>query len=113
MSKDQVESIDKAIAKDKAQIERGKALDRLRLNKDFQTIVEQGYFKDEAVRLVSALADAGMQRPEQQTSIRRQMDGVSFFQDYLHTVDTIRRMAEGNLDANESYREELLAGDVE
>ena len=52
MSNTQIQGIERNITKSVAAIERGIALERLRVNKDFKSIVLDGYFKDEAVRLV-------------------------------------------------------------
>lgn len=113
MSQDQIAAIDKNIQEAKVLIELGKSLDRLRLNKDFKTVIDQGYFKDEPVRLVSLLADPGSQRPEQQQDIRRQMDAISHLQAYFRLLDWKHERSVGDLEASEVTRESILLGEDE
>ena len=90
----------------------GDALERLRNNRDFKKVIEEGYFKDEAVRLVHLMSDSNMQSPEIQTSIHKQMIAVGVFRDYLETLNTRADMARRSVAADEATRDEILADET-
>ena len=87
----------------------GTALERLRSNRDFKKVIEEGYFKDEAIRLVHLMSDSNMQAPEIQTSIHKQMIAVGVFRDYLETLAIRADMARRSVEADEATRDEILA----
>jgi hypothetical protein len=90
-------------------VDQGDALARLRSNRDFKKVVMEGFFEQEAIRLVSLLTDENMQSPEKQNSIHHQMIAVSGFRDYLDTLDIRATMARHAVDADEATRDEILA----
>lgn len=68
-------------------IEKSRALARLTQNKDFLTVIADGYFKDEAVRLVHAKASAMNQEPEFQAGVLRDIDGIGSLMSYFQVID--------------------------
>lgn len=90
-------------------VDLGNALARLRNNRDFKKVIEEGYFEQEAIRLVHLMADSNMQSPESQESIRKQMIAVGGFRDYLDTLDMRAGMARRSVTADEATRDEILA----
>lgn len=70
------------------------ALGRLEANADFKRLFIEGYFKDEAVRLVMAKADPSLQEPEAQAAILRDIDGIGSLRGYLGGLRLKARMAE-------------------
>lgn len=54
-------------------------------NKHFKAIVEEGYFKDEAARLVMAKGNTGL-NAEQQNAITNMMYGVGALASYLDGI---------------------------
>tara|TARA_R110002049_G_scaffold163137_2_gene328957 strand:- start:756 stop:1085 length:330 start_codon:yes stop_codon:yes gene_type:complete len=83
-------------------IERNAALVRLYQNKDFQNAVLEGYFKDEAVRLVLAKGNPSMDAPEQQAAIVRDIDGIGSLASYFTAIRHEAAMSEKALkDADE------------
>ena len=92
---------------------RGQALGRLLKNKDFQLIIEQGYFKENPVRLVNLLTDPGMQSPEAQAGIMREMHGISSLRDYLRMIDRSTDGVDQAIEDHERELELLTAGDEE
>lgn len=90
-------------------IDLGDALERLRSNKDFKAIFVNGYFEQEAVRLVHLKSNLNMQSNESQQSILRQMDAIGTVSDYLNTILTRAEMARRTIMADEATRDELLS----
>ena len=103
-----LEAIDKQIEQAKDTIELGLAIERLRSNKDFKTVVINGYFEKEAIRLVHLKADPAMQSEASQLSIAKQMDAIGGFNQYLYSAMQMASMAEKNLASHEEEREEIL-----
>tara|TARA_R110000764_G_scaffold88964_1_gene170239 strand:+ start:391 stop:729 length:339 start_codon:yes stop_codon:yes gene_type:complete len=83
---------------------------KLMANKDFKDVVEEGYFKEEAARLVMAKS-AGLNE-EQNKNIDGMIIGVGSLANYFNMV--MRRGAEMDVAAgeHEETREEILAEEV-
>lgn len=112
MSDSQVRDIERAIASDKVKAEAGKALERLRRNPDFKSLIVQGYLKDEAVRLVHAKADPQFDSPTRQAAIDRDINAIGAFAVFLRTTEQLGGSAMASLETNEReleliHREEL------
>lgn len=67
-------------------VEAGKSVERLQKNRDFKKIIEEGYFRDEAVRLVSVKSDPSLQSPEKQEAIIKAIDAIGSLQGYIRTI---------------------------
>lgn len=107
-----LQAIEKNIEQAKELVELGKAVERLRSNREFKKVVVDGYFGDEAIRLVHLKADPSMQRPESQASIVKQMDAIGAFSQYLTTVLHQASLAEKAIETGEADKEDFLAGEV-
>ena len=81
-------------------------------SKDFQGLVDTGYFVDEASRLVILRADPAMQSDSLQKTIDDGITAVGHFRQYLNTVMQIGRMAEQGIKEDEETRQELLAEEL-
>ena len=108
MSINELEQIEASIAQSKEIIGIGHALERLRANRDFRKLILEGYFQQEAIRLVHLKADDNMQDSERQKSILTQIDAIGSFAQYLQLLSTQARMAAKNLEADEQARDELI-----
>lgn len=97
------EQVERDITHYKAQVAVGAALERLSSNKDFKQIIGQGYFKDEAVRLVSLTASAGIN----EQALIRQMAGIANLEDYLRQIRKTAEIAAKSLPDSESTLEFL------
>ena len=93
-------------------VDMGDALDRLRNNRDFKKVIGEGYFEQEAIRLVHLMSDGNMQSPEIQQSIHKQMIAVGMFREFLETLTTRANMARRAVEADEATRDEILAEDA-
>jgi uncharacterized protein with PhoU and TrkA domain len=91
----------------KATIELSKALDRLSNNRDFKKVVLEGYFKDEAVRLVLTKANPACSDESIQKAIVRDIDAIGSFRQYLGQIQHNAEMAKKALLDCEGHREYL------
>ena len=99
------EQVERDITNYKAQVALGAALERLSSNKDFKSIIGHGYFKEEAVRLVSLTASPGID----EVALIRQMAGIANLEDYLRVIRKTAEIAAKSLPDSESTLE-YLAG---
>lgn len=112
MSKDTVQAIEENIQQAKKMVEQGNALERLRNNRDFKHIIQEGYFEKEAIRLVHLKVDPNMQTAERQQSIIRDMDAIGSLNQYLQGVYRKADMAAKAIQADEEARDEILAEEL-
>lgn len=110
MSSTDIEQIELSIQEAKSFVDKGKALERLRNNRDFQAVILEGYLKDEAVRLVHLKNAPNVQSESIQRSITTQIDSIGVFTQFLNTIN---RMAEEAQYAIDSGEEELEAARAE
>jgi len=104
----EIEQIEVNIDVARKDVEKMDGLLRLIKNKDFQSLIDEGYFINEASRLVILRADPAMQEPSLQETINNGITAVGHFRQYLNTVMQIGRMAESGIKEDESTRQELL-----
>lgn len=105
---EQIEQIDISMEHAKTNINMMDALNKLTTNKDFKKVILEGYFKDEASRLVLLKADNSMQGEQEQTTIDKSIIAVGYLRQYFSTIMQIGSMAERALKDDEITREELL-----
>ena len=89
-------------------IDRADALKRLFANKDFKRIIENGYFVDEASRLVLVKADPEMDSPEAQVNIQRSIDAIGPLRVYFRAILQFGDMAQRAIIDDEQTRENIL-----
>ncbi|MGH1461222.1 MAG: hypothetical protein ACRBB6_04220 [Neptuniibacter sp.] len=90
-----------------------KNLERLTSNRDFKKVVLEGYFEQEAQRLVHLKAVPSMQTPEHQESIMKQIDAIGAVRNYFNTIMVFGAQAEKEMVSLEETREEILAEEGE
>ena len=112
---EQVEQeIEVSIEAAKGAIERKNKIARMFATDDFKEVVEEGYFRDEAARLVSLLTDPEFSSEERQTEILNDMMGVSSFRQYLLNMHRVGVQMENQVKASEAELVEMrneVAGD--
>ena len=106
-----LEQIDLSIDQAKLSIDNLKALNRLSQNKDFKHLFLEGYFKEEASRLVLLKADPQVEEEKHQKAIMLAIDAIGHMRQYCNTIQVVGRMAERALKEDEATREEILAED--
>lgn len=105
----QVQEIEQSIEQATAMVKFGSAVERLRTNKDFKAVITEGYFEQEAVRLVHLKADPAMQSAESQASIVKQMDAIGALSEFLRTKLYLAGMAKRSIVADQETLDEILS----
>ena len=113
MTQDTVQSIEASIKQAKPAIELAKALERLESNKDFKTVIGEGYLEKEAVRLVHLKANPAMQTVAHQAAVMLQIDGIGALLQYFRTVNQLAAMAAHSIEQDELALEELATEEAE
>ena len=114
-----LKAIDAVIARQRTAIERGEALERLKNNVDFQTIILDGYIETEAEKLFAILTDPSGASPYTAEQIHLKLEAISHFKGFIGTDDfkgTIEIEAEnapGIIMLEENYRKEVTANYAE
>ena len=103
----EVEAIQIDMEKAKSLVSKGEALDRLANHPDFITVISDGYFKDEAVRLVGLKASAQMAAPDKQNDIIKCIDSIGSLQQYLNATWQQAGMAQGAIDDAQEQLNEI------
>ncbi len=75
--------------------------------KEFKDVVEEGYFKDEASRLVMLLTDDEFQDEEKQNGLINDMIAIAGFRNYLATRMQIGAQMENQIAASQQELENL------
>lgn len=109
-NEDQINAIERTVKEAKEQKALGSALERLMSNRDFLKVIKQGYFTDEAVRLVHARGDSACQTPEKQEAILRQIDAISNLSQFFKAIEFTAGLADKSIEDSEAVLEELRTG---
>ena len=102
-----VEEINLDIEHAKGLVSKSEALKRLESNADFRRVFIEGYFKDEAIRLVDAKSMPQLQGEEAQAQIIKSIDGIGTCKEYLRTVHHVGDNAKRAIEDSEQLLEEL------
>jgi hypothetical protein len=100
-------ALETSIQRSKQTVELGQALERLLSNRDFRTVVRDGYFKEEAIRLVHLRVDPSVQTPAMQDSIIKQMDAIGALSQYFTVINRQAEMARRAIESDEATLEEI------
>lgn len=110
---DQIQEIEQNIKESRKTVDFGDALVRLHSNRDFKRVIVEGFFAEEAIRLVHLKSDANMQTPEKQQSILSQIDAIGSLKQYFKTAMFKADLARKSIAFDEQTREELTEGDAD
>ena len=113
MNEQQIKHIDLSIEQAKANIQRYEQLNKLASNKEFKELILDGYFRDEASRLVLLKADPNMLGDTEQLHIGKLIDGIGALRQYFSTIERIGEMSQRALKEHEQTREELLQEEMD
>lgn len=109
---EQIEQIEVSISEARKTVNKMEALLRLLDNKDFLEVIEDGYFKDEASRIVLLKADPEMQEDKYQNQLDNSIIAIGTLRQYFRSIMQLGRMAERSIKDDETTREELLAEEI-
>ena len=113
MSEEQINQIEVNIESAKEAIACRDSLVKLTKNREFKKIIEDGYFKDEASRIVLVKADPALQSAENQEQLDKQIIAIGELRQYFRMIFAVGAEAERSMTADEQTREELLAEGLE
>lgn len=104
----QIEQVEISLENAKKAIHKMETLDRLYRNKDFQEVILEGYFKDEASRLVLLKGDVNIM-DDQERHCEKMINGIGCLRAYFQMVNHFGTQAEKAMEDDQATREELLA----
>lgn len=90
-------------------IERMEALNRLRANKDFKALIEEGYLGDEASRVVLAKAEPGLQNEDSQKYLDNMIIAIGYFRQYLNKIYQFGNQSKHAIEGQRQTREDIMA----
>jgi hypothetical protein len=105
----QLESLDVSIDQAKAAIELRQSFLELQKDKRFKALITEGYFKDEAIRLVMLKSDSNMQSPDNQRMIENAIIGVGNLRSYFQAVVYLGDQMEASLADFHEAKESILS----
>lgn len=105
----EVQEIQITIEQARKCVARGEAIDALNKNRAFKTVILDGYFDEEAKRLVGLLAHPGMQSDKDQLEIQNQMKAIAYLQRFLFVEKMHAQNAAAALPQHEATLDEVLA----
>jgi len=103
----QIESVELSIKQAELHINGKESLEKLTKNPEFTSIILEGYFKEEASRLVLLKAEPSMQGIEEQTQITKSIDSIGYLRQYFNTMMQFGKMAEKALEDHRETLDEL------
>ena len=112
MSKNYIQELEANIESAKESIELGLSLERLFSNRDFKKVVLNGYFTEEAVRLVHLKGAPESQTSDAQKSIVDKIDAISSFSNFLKDIANKAELAEKTVILDEQTRAEIIFEDL-
>ena len=112
MSNKYIKELEANIESAKEFIELGSALERLFSNRDFKRVVLNGYFKDEAVRLVHLKGALESQNSDVQKDIIGKIDAISNFSNYLKSIEKNAELSNKTVVLDEETRNEIISEDL-
>jgi len=85
----------------------------LTANKDFTSIVLEGYFKAEASRSVLLKAEPSMQDAESQLQITKSIDSIGYLRQYFNTIMQFGKMSLKAIEDHKDTHAELMVEGAE
>lgn len=113
MTQSVVEEIQLDIQEAREVMAQGERLNRLFNNRDFQAVILEGFFKEEAYRLVELKAAPQMQGEQQQAAIMQAIDAIGGLQQHFNKIRVMAEQARMAIEAGEQQLQELaIEGEV-
>ena len=109
MSKEDLERIEVDIKTAEENIARYEALQRLKVNRDFKEVIEEGYLKDESVQAVLSKAEPSLQGDEHQKMLDNIIIGIGYFRQYLVKLHQLGVQSKRAIESHRMTREEIMS----
>ena len=106
---EQLDAIELSIEQAEVSVKKMTSLQTLTNNKEFSNIILDGYFKEEASRLVLIKAEPSMNSEEDQREIDKSIIAIGYFRQYLNTIMQMGKMSQKAMVDDVETRAELLA----
>ena len=107
LRKDELAEIDKSILEQKSKIEFAEAIKRLKLNPDYQLVIEQGYFEKEGERLTKNLLEPTYLKRDQIENMIDMVSAIRHVKTFLVYKESDALGADQNIEELEDYRTSL------
>ena len=107
LRKEELAEIDKSILEQKSKIEFAEAIKRLKLNPDYQLVIEQGYFEKEGERLTKNLLEPTYLKRDQIENIIDMTNAIRHAKTFLILKESDALGADQNIEELEDYRASL------
>ena len=104
LRKDELAEIDKSILEQKSKIEFAEAIKRLKLNPDYQLVIEQGYFEKEGERLTKNLLEPTYLKRDQIENIIDMTNAIRHAKTFLVFKESDALGAAQNIEELEEFR---------
>ena len=101
------EEIEIDIEAAKELVQKGDALDRLTNSADFRNIISQGYFQEEAVRLVHLKSSAAMKNEDMQKAVITSIDAIGNLAQYFAKIMSQAEMARSSIEDSHELLTEM------
>jgi hypothetical protein len=112
MSQSEIEEVELSIEHARQLVERGQMAERLSRNKEFKTLVLEGYFVNEAARLALLYSDPNVPS-EMREHLLRDISAPGCFKRYLSSIVQMGHVAERELREHMETLDEIRAEDGE
>ena len=114
MSNEQdLKTVEISIEQAEEAIEVAEALKRLHNNKDFQKVIVEGFFKEEASRVVILRADPEMLADEHQKQVNDIITSIGGLYGYFRKIYGVANQAYASLVADQETRGDILEEQLE
>ena len=104
LKKEKLAEIDLSIQDQKSKIEFAEAIERLKLNSDYQLVVLDGYFKNEGERLTKNLLEPTYLKRDQIENIIEMTNAIRHFKTFLVFKESDALGAAENIEELEDFR---------
>jgi hypothetical protein len=105
----ELRQIELTIEQAQENIDKLEALDRLRKNRDWKFIIEEGYLKEEAQRLVLAKAEPALRSDDHQKELDNMIMALSYFRQYLNKLYQFGEQAKRAIEDHRQTRDEIAS----
>ena len=109
---EQILEVEMTINEARERVDRGKMAERLALVPEFKKLILEGYFRDEASRLVLLLSDPMLDETTR-NHVLRDMTGIGGLQRYLRTLVQLGRIAEQEIRDAQDTLDDLRSEEAE
>ena len=104
LKKEKIAEIDASILEQKSKIEFAEAIERLKLNSDYQLVVLDGYFKNEGERLTQNLLEPTYLKRDQIENIIEMTNAIRHFKTFLLFKESDSLGSIENIEELEDFR---------